>query len=185
MNRMRMTCAVLVLGALLLPLRAWAVDNPLKSAKVGEWVAYVTTSATMGSTMEMKMKQTVVAKDDISVTLRTLTTMMGKEMPPQDTKIMLNKPYEPYTQGFSDAVVTKLGEGSETITAGGKSYSCRWTKVKVVATKPAPVESTTKAWSSKDVPVTGLVKMESETVMTVGGNTMNTTMTMQLTGSGK
>lgn len=98
---------------------------------------------------------------------------------------MLNKPYEPYTQGFSDAVVTPLGEGNETITVGGKSYSCRWAKVKVVATKPAPIASTTKVWSSKSVPVTGLVKMESESVMTIGGNTMNTTMTMQLTGSGK
>jgi predicted NodU family carbamoyl transferase len=185
MNRMLKICAALVLGALVLPLPAGAEDNPLKRAKVGEWVEFVTTSTTMGSKMDMKMKQTVVAKDDISVTLRTLTTMMGKELPPQDTKIMLNQPYQPYTQGFSDAVVTPLGEGNETISVGGKSYACRWAKVNVVANTPAAVKSTSKVWSSKDVPVSGLVKMESETVMTVGGNTMNTTMTMQLTGSGK
>jgi hypothetical protein len=185
MNRMLKTCAVLAIGALLLPLVARAEENPLKNAKVGEWVEFVTTSATMGSKMEMKTKQTVVAKDDVSVTLRTLMTMMGMQQPPQDVKIMLNQPYQPYTQGFSDAVVTNLGEGNETITVGGKSYACHWTKVKVVATKPAPVQSTSKVWSSKSVPVTGLVKMESESVMTMGGNTMTTTMTMQLTGSGK
>lgn len=186
MNRMLKTCAVLALGALLLlPLLARAEENPLKRAKVGEWIEFVTTSATMGAKMDMKIKQTVVAKDDVSVTLRTVTTMMGREQPPQDSKIMLNQPYQPYTQGFSDAVVTPLGEGNETITVEGKSYNCRWAKVKVVATTPAAVESTSKVWSSKDVPVSGLVKMESQSVMTVGGNTMNTSMTMQLTGSGK
>lgn len=81
MNRILKTCAMLALGALLLPLSAWAEDNPLKGAKVGEWIEYVTTSATMGSKMEMKMKQAVVAKDDISVTLRTVVTMMGREQP--------------------------------------------------------------------------------------------------------
>lgn len=185
MNRMLKTCVMLALGALVLPLAARAEENPLKNAKVGEWVEFVTTTATMGNTMEMKTKQTVVAKDDVSVTLRTAVTMMGMQQPPQDVKIMLNQPYQPHAEGFPDAVVTPLGEGTETITVGGKSYASRWTKVKVVATKPAPVQSTSKVWSSKSVPVTGLVKMESESVMTMGGNTMKTTMTMQLTGSGK
>ena len=185
MNRMLKSCAVVALVALLLPHPARAVDNPLKSARVGEWVEFVTTSSSKGASMEMKMKQTVVAKDDTSVTLRTVTTMMGKEQPPQDLKIMLDKPYRPYAQGLPDAMVTNLGDGNETITVGGKSYSCHWAKVRIVATKPAAIESTTKVWSSKDVPVNGLVKMETESVMTVGGNTMNTTMTMQITGSGK
>ena len=58
-------------------------------------------------------------------------------------------------------------------------------KIKVVATKPVAMESTVKAWSSKDVPVGGLVKMESDSVMTMNGKVMNTKMTMKLTGSGK
>jgi len=126
-----------------------------------------------------------VAKDDVSVTLRIAATMMGKEMPPQDTKIMFDKPFNPYTQGNTDAKVTTLGEGDETITVDGKSYKCHWAKVKVVATKPMAMESTMKAWSSKDVPLAGMVKMESESVMTMEGTTMNTKMTMKLTGFGK
>ena len=48
------------------------------------------------------------------------------------------------------------------------------------------MESTIKAWSSKDVPLTGVVKMESESVMTMpSGTTMNTKTTMKLAGSGK
>jgi hypothetical protein len=81
--------------------------------------------------------------------------------------------------------VTVLGEGDETITVDGKSYKCHWGKAKVVATKPMAMESTVKAWSSKDVPVGGLVKMESESVMTMNGQAMNSKMTMKLTGSGK
>ena len=185
MNRILKTCTMVALVTLLLPLLAWAADNPLKNAKVGEWVEIVATTGTMGQKTEFKTKQTVVAKDDISVTLRRVTTMMGKEQPPRDTKIMLNKSYEPYTQGFTDAVVTKLGEGNETIAVGGKAYNCRWVKVKVVATKPAAVESTSKFWSSKDVPVNGFVKMETESVMTIEGETRNATTTMQLVGSGR
>jgi hypothetical protein len=185
MNRMLKTCAVAAIGTLVLPLLAAAADNPFKSAKVGEWVEYATTTETMGAKMEMKTKQTVVARDDVSVTLRIVASMMGKEMPPQETKIMLNKSYEPYVQGDTDAKVTVLGEGDETITVDGKSYKCHWGKAKVVATKPMAMESTVKAWSSKDVPVGGLVKMESDSVMTMNGQAMNSKMTMKLTGSGK
>jgi predicted NodU family carbamoyl transferase len=185
MNRMLKIFGVVAIATLVLPLLTWAADNPYKSAKVGEWVEYVTTTETMGNKHDMKTKQTVVAKDDVSVTLRIVTTMMGKEMPPHDTKIMLNQPYQPFTQADTDAKVTTLGEGDETITVDGKSYKCHWAKAKVVATKPAQMESTMKAWSSKDVPLAGMVKMESESVMTMQGTTMNTKMTMKLTGSGR
>lgn len=185
MNRILKSCAVVAIVTLLLPLLTWAKDHPLKKAKVGEWIEFVTSSASMGQKMEIKTKQTVVAKDDISVTLRMVTTMMGKEQPPRDIKIMLDKPYEPFAQGLPDAVVTTLGEGNETITVGGKSYDCHWVKAKVVATKPMAMESTTKFWSSKDVPVNGMVRMESEAVMTIDGKARNSTTSMQLTGSGR
>jgi hypothetical protein len=185
MNRTMKTFAVIALGALLLPVLIWAVDNPLKNAKVGEWIEFVMNTETMGTKMDMKMKQTVVAKDAVSVTLRTVSTMMGKEMPPQDSKILFDQPYEPYKAGFQDAVVTPLGEGNETITVGGKAYSCHWVKVKVVATKPQAVEATTKVWTCKDVPVSGMVKMETESNMKIGDKMMATKMTMELTGAGK
>lgn len=174
-----------ILGVLLLPVLIWAVDNPLKNAKVGEHIEFVMITETMGTKMEMKMKQTVVAKDEVSVTLRTETTAMGKTMPAQDTKIMLNQPYEPYKAGFTDAVVTPLGEGNETITVGGKAYACHWAKVKIVATKPMAVESTTTVWSCKDVPVSGMVKMVTDSTMKMGEKDMVTKMTMELVSAGK
>jgi len=185
MKRILKTCAVVALGMLVLPLLSRAADNPYKRAKVGEWVEFSMVSETMGSKTEMKTKQTVVAKDDVSVTLRIVASMMGREMPPQETKIMLDTPYQPFVQGNSDAKVTLLGEGEETITVDGKSYQCHWAKAKVVATKPAAIESTSQAWSSKDVPLGGMVKMESDSVMTMNGKTMKSKMTMRLTGSSK
>jgi len=185
MKKAKWLLLAVALGALLLPLVIRAADNPLKNAKVGEWVEFVTHTESMGTKMEMHMKQTVVAKDATSVTLKTESTMNGNKMPPQETKIMLDQPYEPYKQGFADAVVTPLGEGTETITVGGKAYACHWAKVKVVATKPTAIDGTTKVWTCKDVPVSGMVKMENESAMKAGDKIMNTKMTMELVGAGK
>ena len=191
MNAIKRTWILLLLAALILPamgvMAAGMADNPLKNAKVGDWLQYNMTTSAMGQNMVMKMKQTVVAKDATSVTLRTETTMMGKAMPPQDTKIPLNQAYEPYKTdpSITDAKVTPLGEGNETITVGGKAYPCHWVKVKMVATKPAPTDGTVKVWTCKDVPVSGVVKMETETAIKAGTQTMNTKMTMEITGSGR
>lgn len=160
------------------------VDNPLKNAKVGQYIKFKMTTETMGTKTQMEMKQTVIAKDDISVTLRTETTAMGMKMPPQDSKILLNQPYEPYKQGFSDAVVTPLGEGNEQITVGGKTYNCHWAKVKVTASKPTAVDSITTVWSSPDVPVNGMVKMVTDSTTKMGQNAMVTKMTMELVEAG-
>jgi hypothetical protein len=86
MRRTRMNLTMVILGALLLSIMILAADNPLKNAKVGQFIEFNMTTETMGNKMEMKMKQTVVAKDDVSVTLRTETTAMGQKMPPQDHK---------------------------------------------------------------------------------------------------
>lgn len=160
-------------------------DNPLKNAKVGDFLEFKTVTEAMGTKTETQTKQTVVAKDDVSITLRTEISMMGMKVPPQESKIMLNQPYEPYKAGNTDAVVTPLGEGDETITAGGKSYACHWAKVKVVVSKPSPITSTTTVWSSKEIPVTGVAKMITDSSMEVQGKTMDSRMVMELISAGQ
>jgi len=185
MKQTRKPFIVAVIAAILLPLLLLAADNPLKNSKVGDFIEYKMTTESMGTKMEMKMKQTVIAKDAVSVTLRNETTAMGQKMPAQDTKIMLDQPYEPYKAGMTDAKVTNLGEGNETITVGGKSYACHWAKVKVVSTKPTPVTGVTTVWSCPDVPVNGVVKMVTDSTMSMNGKDMKTSMTMELVAAGK
>ena len=185
MKRTMRTYTAVILGFLFITMMGWAMDNPLKDAKVGEWLQFTSHTEVMGQKMETKMKQTVIAKDAVSVTLRTVVDMGGKEMPPQDMKIMLDKPYVASKSGSSDAVTTQLGEGYETIIAGGKSYACHWIKVKTVETKPLAVESVSTVWGCKDVPVNHTVKMESEATTTRGGKIMTTKTTMELVDSGR
>jgi hypothetical protein len=171
-----------VIGFLVITMMGWAMDNPLKDAKVGEWLQFATRAEVKGQTRETKMKLTVVAKDAVSVTLRTVIDMgvVGNEMPPQDVKFMLDKPYEPFKTGSSDAVVTQLGEGNETIIVRGKPYACHWIKVKTVETKPQVRESVSTVWGCKDVPVNHMVKMESEATTTKAGKIATTKMTVEL-----
>ena len=185
MKRSMRTFAAVILGFLFITMMGWAMDNPLKDAKVGEWLQFVSHIEVMGQKRETKMKLTVIAKDAVSVTLRTVIDMGGREMPPQDVKSMLDKPYEPYKSGSSDAAATQLGEGYETIIVGGKSYACHWIKVKTVETKPLAMESISTVWGCKDVPVNHMVKMESEATTTRGGKTMTSKTTMELVDSGR
>lgn len=165
-----------------------AADNPYKNAKVGDWVEYTTTTTAMGHNMQMTSKQTVIAKDETSVTIRTEMTAMGQKMPPQEMKIPFNQPYDPsrmMAHAETDAKSTIVGEGSETITVGGKAYACHWVKMKVTATKPQHTDGTIKVWNTADVPAGGMVKMEMDNKMAMGEQTMSTTMVMELTGFGR
>jgi hypothetical protein len=177
----------LVALVILLSVSAMASDNPYKTAKVGEWIEFAMTTAVMGQNMQMKTKQTVIARDATSVTIKTETWMGGQQLPSSEQKILLDKPFEPYNQDakLTDAVVTPMGTGNETLTVGGKAYACQWAKVHIVATKPMPMDSITKVWSSKDVPMSGVVKMQTDTTMKMGDKDMATKMTMELTGFGK
>ena len=174
MKRTMRTYTAVILGFLFITMMGWAMDNPLKDAKVGEWLQFASHTEVMGQKRDTKMKLTVVAKDAVSVTLRTVIDMGGGEMPPQDVKFILDKPYEPIKSGSSDAVTTQLGEGYETIIVGGKSYACHWIKVKTVETKPLALESISTVWGCKYVPVNHMVKMESEATTTRGGKVLTT-----------
>lgn len=183
-----MKCARwLVALVILLSVAAMASDNPYKTAKVGEWIEFAMTTSVMSQNMQMKTKQTVIARDATSVTIKTETWMGGQQLPSSEQKILLDKPFEPYNQDakLTDAVVTPMGTGNETLTVGGKAYACQWAKVHIVATKPMPMDSITKVWSCKDVPMSGVVKMQTDTTMKMGDKDMATKMTMELTGFGK
>jgi hypothetical protein len=163
------------------PKPAPPVKNVLNDAVIGEWLEYAIRTENAPKATEMKARQTVTAKDAHWITLRT-TGDLGTH----DLKIALQMPYQPYMPvGETDATSTKLKEGKETLTVRGKTYACQWIQVKVQGTKPTPTDCVTKVWTCKDVPVTGVVKLESESFATVKGKTVTSRLTMELIGSGK
>jgi hypothetical protein len=141
------------------------MDNPYKNAKVGDYVTYKVTT----SVGEMKFdgttwKEVVTATDDKEATIKTTSTLKGKETASPTQKIDLTKPFDIASaamQVMKKGKFEKTAEGKEKIKIGDKTYECTWITGKVVAdVNGKKSESEIKAWKSKDVPLSGLVKME-------------------------
>jgi hypothetical protein len=171
----------LVLALVLVPLAARAEDkeHPYKNAKKGDWIAYKMTTSVMGNNIEGTLKQTVADKDDKSVTIKITGKFMNFDVPPQEQKIDLTKPYDPSkaAPGAENAKVEKVDSGKETLEIGGKKYECEWVKNKIAAdVNGMKFESEVKIWLAKSAPLGGMVKMEMKS--------KQTDMTMEMTDSG-
>jgi hypothetical protein len=155
-------------------------DNPLTKAKVGDWIEY----RMRGPNMDGKTKMTVVAKDDKELTFEVAATFsfMGKEMtgPNQTLKIDLTKPYDAIEAANlkrTGTKIDKVGEGTETIKVGEKEFDTKWTKLKCTSTQNGvTIVSEHKMWFSKNVPLSGLVRMDTTVGMFIS--------TLEVIGSG-
>ena len=107
----------------------------------------------------------------------------GMDIPAQEQKIDLTKPYDPTKTALppgTEAKVEKLKDGKEKVKAAGKDYECTWETYKLKAkANDMEFESEIKAWMCKDVPLM-LIKMEM--AMEIVG--MKIEMAMMLTESG-
>lgn len=115
--------------------------NPIKDAKVGEWALYEMTGG-------MQQKQSVVARDDNSVTIKIDIIMTGKVVNSATTKINFDQiTAKPGVHGASGIKPTM---GEESVEIKGKKVQC--------ATMTMETQGRTmKSYMSKDVPVYGLV----------------------------
>ncbi|MBE7462693.1 MAG: hypothetical protein HS116_04270 [Planctomycetes bacterium] len=160
---------------------SWSAEHMYKKAKVGQWTEYKTVSEMAGTKSELKMKTTVTAKDETSITLTIVTEMGGQKLPEQTSVIK----FEDLDAPHPEVKTEELEKGSESVTAAGKSYACNWVKNKVTSeTEQSKSVTLAKSWTSDDVPLGGLVKMESNSSITVAGNEMKTVSTMELIGCG-
>jgi len=161
-----------------------AKDNPFKKAKVGDYLAYKMTTSVMGKDFDVTMKQTITAITEKEATLKSQASTMGFDLPAQETKIDLTKPYDPaaaVNQGKKGkAKFEKISEGKEKITVNGKSYDCNWISGKLSGeAKGLNIASEVKIWFSPAVPMSGLVKMEMKS------NIANVKMELSESGSAK
>lgn len=180
---MKFALPVVVIAAAFVPAsRAADDENPYKKAKVGDWVEYKMTTGAGGMTFESKFKMTVTAKSDSEITLKNEATVMGIATPAAETKIDLTKKFDPTApqQPLPKEIevrTIKKAEGKEKIKVGGKEYDCTWLQMtSVTKVNGMEIENSTKVWTCKEIPLSGMVKMTNESKFG--------TMTQELIGSG-
>ena len=175
----------LILALAIVPF-AFAADeeNPYKKVKVGDFATYKMTTKVAGMDLEGTLTQTVCAKSDKEVTLKVTGKLNGADIPAQEQKIDLTKPYDPTKTALppgTEAKVEKLKDGKEKLKAAGKDYECIWETFKLKAkANDMEFEAEMKAWISKDLPLL-LVKMDM--TMEVAGMKIEMVMSLTETGS--
>jgi hypothetical protein len=164
---------------------AFAADeeNPYKKTKVGDFATYKMTTKVAGMNLEGTITQKVSAKNDKEVTLSVTGSVNGMEIPAQEQKIDLTKPYDPTKASLppgAEATVEKLKDGKEKIKVGGKEYETKWESFKVKAkVNGMEIESEVKAWMSKELHLL-MVKLQ----MTAEAGGMKIEVEMELSESG-
>jgi hypothetical protein len=161
-------------------------ENAYRDAKVGDWVEYQSKmTADGGFDQEGNTKITVVARDDKELTYEVLASLgvNGKTLvaPTQTLKTDLTKSYDAISAlnlKQNNVKIEKLGEGKEKLKVAGKEYDTTWTRLRSTATQPeVTVVTDYKMWFCKDVPVNGLVRMDTTGV--------GLTSRLELIGSGR
>src|SRR5262249_46694846 len=134
-------------------------------AKVGDWVEHKMT----GPTFEGTSKITITEKTDKEVTYKVEGTFTanGTKMvaPVQMQKVDLTKNYDAVSAANLNSKGVKIetvDEGKEKLKIGDKEYDTTWKKLRSTQTvNDMKIVSEYKMWFSKDVPVNGLVRMDT------------------------
>jgi hypothetical protein len=180
--------ALLALAVAPLAARAADADHPYKNAKVGDFAVFTITTKLGGITVPGTATQTVTARTEKELTLKTVTVIEGfgkKDPKEKEQKVDLTQPFDPSKAPNVPAGVkiTKGKEGTEKLKLGGKEYECAWAAY--TATGQAngmDVSLDIKLWTAKGLAL-GVVKTEVKTE--VNGQKVELTMEMKEFGSKK
>jgi len=137
------------------------------SAKIGDWIEYAQSSSLNGQLFTITVKQTLIAKDDTMATLKADIKVGDKQSSSKETKVSLDKlkdPAQNITSKDAKSKLQQVGKGKETVQVGTKKLDCDWVQLKgAEEANGKQIEVKTKIWTSTQVPLSGMVKMESET----------------------
>jgi hypothetical protein len=158
-------------------------ENPYKKVKVGDYATYKMTTKIGDMNIEGTLTQTVSAKSDKEATIKVTGNVNGMEIPSNEQKIDLTKPYDPTKAALppgTEAKVEKLKDGKEKVKAAGKEYDTKWESYKIKAKMgDMEIEAEVKVWMSNDLKLQ-MVKLE----MTAEILGMKMEMAMELTEAG-
>jgi hypothetical protein len=160
-------------------------ENPYKKAKVGDYATYKMVTKVLGMNIEGTVTQTVTAKDDKEVTVKTTGSAGDMEFPAQEQKIDLTKPFDPTKAGKlpagADVKVEKLKDGTEKLKLGSKEHATKWETYKLkMKQMGVEFEAEMKIWQNKELNIP-VVKMEM--TADVAGNKMEVSMELTETGN--
>jgi len=143
-----------------------ANDNPYRTAKVGDFTSYKMSTKIGDFAVEGAMKMIVIEKDEKSAKLKIEVTVLGTNVPDQETTVDLTKPLDfaaTINQGKKGGKFEQTGEGTAKIKVGGKEYDSTWITGKALGeAKGVKIDSEVKVWFSKEVPLNGMLKMETK-----------------------
>src|SRR5829696_51355 len=111
-------------------------ENPYKKVKVGDYATYKLSTKVAGMNLDGTLTQSVTAKSDKEVTIKVSGKVNGMDIPGQEMKIDLTKPYDPTKAALppgTEAKVEKVKDGTEKVKAAGKEYDTKWETYKVKA----------------------------------------------------
>jgi hypothetical protein len=161
-------------------------ENPYKKAKVGDFSTYKMTTKIGGLNVDGTITQEITAKDDKEATVKTSGKVNGMDIPANEVKIDLTKPYDPTKATGNlppgaNVQVEKLKDGKEKVKVAGKDYDATWEtyKMKVNAMGMA-FETEMKVWQAKEL---GIPMVKMEMTAEVGGQKMEVSMEMTETGN--
>lgn len=164
-----------------------AVDNPYRTAKVGDYAAYKTTISLGGFQVVGSTTKVVTAKTDKEATVTIYMKAAGMEVPPTEQKIDLTQPFDPTKMdgifAGPDAKLEKRGEGKERMTVAGRAFEATWVTLKFTGKQGGqPFAGDVKAWMSKEVPH-GMAKLY--TTGELGGQKYSALVELVETGNNK
>jgi len=160
------------------------VEMPLKNAKLGEWVEYKLTA--QGVPQPITIRQTVSDRTDTDLTVKIETSMGGVKQPAKSKVLSLSKPYDPIKMLQDEAGPFKgevrVGKtGTEDLKVNGKELKTTWTEAEMSGEiMGKKVTTKLKVWQTKDVPLSGMVKMD----MKMDNMGATSEMNMEFVGTG-
>jgi hypothetical protein len=148
-------------------------ENPFAKANEGDWAEYDIETAAMNIPLKGKLRLTVSSKTDKEAKIKAALTLEGQENPAfaQETTVDLSKPFDPTSAtGLPGAAEAKVEKKEKDTTAkikvAGKEYDCNVSTMKMTAkVNGQDFESEVKVWTSKEIPLASLAKMEVRSVL--------------------
>jgi len=131
-------------------------------AEVGDWV---TLRINAPGGIKVEVKQTLIAKAEKTGTVKIEQNIGDKAMPAKEITVPLEQLTDPakMTGKLDKAKVDNLKTGKESIVVKGKKIDCEWKEFKIsFDANGKHIETLSKVWTSPEIPLNGMVKMENE-----------------------